>query len=410
MALLLALLVVAYIGSLWASARGGRSFGSASGAEYVVLGCLLGPRVLGVVGDEALRSFEPVAHVALAWIALGYGLECGMVGDRPARLSRNLLAIVFTAVTACTAGAAVYFVGSRLEVEARPSLAVLSVALGLVSAETTRHALRWVTERHLVRGPLTELVQEVAAADDAFVLMGVAFLFALATGQLEVGTVLVPEWASAGATLGTGIVLGAATAWLVARAPRHVEWWTLLLGAAWIATGATTRVGLSAMAATFAMGLTLSVASREAGALRTMVMSTEGPVLLPALLLAGAHLTLPKGTAESAIVGAAVAGRLVASYSAGTLLASVRPSTRRAAGWLGLGLLSSGTLTMMVAFATRLRFDGAVGRLALLTAAVGTLLGELVGTFALRRALASAGELGEREPAPEAPAAPEAAS
>jgi hypothetical protein len=411
MSLLLALLVVAYIGSLWAAARG-RSFGSPSGAEYVVLGCLLGPRALGVVGDEALVSFEPVAHVALGWIALGYGLECGMVGERPARLSRNLLAIAVTGVTACTVAAAVYWVASRLEVWASPTLAVLSVTLGLVSAETTRHALRRISERHVAQGPLAELVAEVAAADDALVLMGLSFLFALAGGPLTVGELRVPEWGAAGATLGVGVVLGGALAWLLSRAPRRVEWWTLLLGGAWIATGAATRVGLSAMAATFTMGLTLSVASREAPTLRAMVLATEGPVLLPALLLAGAHLSLPRHSTETLIVATAIGGRVLSSLVIGTVMAGARKSTRPGTPWMGLGMLSSGTLTMMVAFAVQLREGGSVGRLALLTAAVGTLLGELIGPFALRRALSRNGELADREVAGAEPAAgtPEVAS
>jgi hypothetical protein len=403
MSLLLALLVVAYIGSLWAAARG-RSFGSPSGAEYVVLGCLLGPRALGVVGDEALASFEPVAHVALGWIALGYGLECGLVGERPAPLRSNLLAIAVTTMTACTVAGCVYWVANRLGFAGSPPLPVLAVTLGLVSAETTRHALRRVSERHEARGPLSELVAEVAAADDALVLVGLSFLFAVATGPLQVGELRVPEAGGAAATLAVGVVLGGALAWLLARAPRHVEWWTLLLGGAWIATGAATRVGLSAMAATFAMGLTLSIASREAPRLRALVLATEGPVLLPALLLAGAHLGLPHGSGEALIVAGAIGGRVVSSLVMGTLMAGARKSTRAGTRWLGLGLLSSGTLTMMVAFSVQLREGGMIGRLALLTAAGGTLLGELFGPFALRRALRRAGELQDREPVGDKPA------
>lgn len=400
MALLLALLVVAYIGSLWASSSGSRSFGSPSGAEYVVLGCLLGPAALGVLDNDALQAFEPIAHVALGWIALGYGLECGLVGDKPARLSRNLLAIAFTAVTACTAAVCVFYTAARLGLSSGKNLIVLSAALGLVSAETTRHALRWVAGRHTAEGPLSALVVELAAADDAFVMMGLAFLFAMASGPLHVGHSVVPEWGAAGATLALGVLLGVACTWLLSRAPRHVEWWTLLMGSTWIAIGTTTQVGLSAMAVTFALGLTLSMTSREAPTLRTMVGATEGAVLLPALLLAGARLELPATRTETYVVAAAIGARVLGNLLTGTLIASARQGFRPATPWLGLGLLSSGTLTMMVGFSVLLRFGGLVGRLALLVAAVGTVLGELVGPFALRRALGRAGELGVKSSLP----------
>jgi hypothetical protein len=398
MFLLLALLVVAYIGSRWASERGARSFGSPSGIEYVVLGMLLGPYALDLLGNETLHSFEPVAHVALGWIALSYGLECGMLGDTPARLSHILLGIAFTAVTACTAAAGVYWAASLLGLPGGNGLLLWSGALGLVSAETTRHALRWVAERHIAHGALSDLVAELAAADDAFVMMGLAFLFAVAAAPTQMGDLTLPLAGVAIGTLFVGLVLGGATAWLVSLAPRQVEWWTLLLGASFIAIGATIHLGLSAMAATFSLGLGLSVTSPHATRLRSMIGNSEGSVLLPALLLAGAHVKLPSTRAEALIVAVAIAARVVSNVVTGTLIAVVRKTTRPATPWLGLGMLSSGTLTMMVGFALLLRFPEGLGRVALLVAAIGTLLGELIGPFALRRALTSAGEISERDP------------
>jgi pimeloyl-ACP methyl ester carboxylesterase len=48
---------------------------------------------------------------------------------------------------------------------------------------------------------------------------------------------------------------------------------------------------------------------------------------------------------------------------------------------------------MMVGFAIALRFPGQIGRVVLVVAGAGTLLGELIGPFALRRALARVGEI-----------------
>jgi hypothetical protein len=60
---------------------------------------------------------------------------------------------------------------------------------------------------------------------------------------------------------------------------------------------------------------------------------------------------------------------------------------------LGLGLLSSGALSMTIGLAFALRFPGAVGDAVLATAATTTLFGELVGPTALRIALRNAGEV-----------------
>ena len=411
MPLLLALLVVAYIGSLWVSGRGGRSFGSPSGAEYLLLGVLLGPEALGVLGEQALHAFEPLAHVALGWMALGYGLECGMLGERRASLGSIVGGTLFTAFTSTVAACSVGLVALSLGKPLDHELMLQCAAIGLVSSETTRHAVRWVVDRHIAEGPLADRVAALAAADDAFVLVALAFLFAFASSSKTLFGLSLPALSLAPITLAVGAMLGAATAWLVGRTPRQVEWWTLLLGSAWFVNGMADDLGQSGMAAAFALGLVLSIASREAPQLRALFARTEGPVLLPALLLAGARISRPSSNLEILLIAVALLGRTLAAVVTGSLVALARKSSRRAAGWLGLGMLSSGTLTMMVAFAIALRFPDQLGRVALLAAAMGTLAGELVGPFALRRALVAVGEIKAKESTSGAPPpAPEAAS
>jgi hypothetical protein len=400
MPLLLTLLVVAYIGSVWMAGRGPRSFGSPSGAEYVLLGVLLGPLALGALSNNALDTFQPLAQVALSWISFGFGLEYAVVGERRTRLRSVLAASLLAALTMAAAGACVmyaaYFMGEAID----ESLILLCAAIGLVSAETTRHAVRWVSERHLAQGPLSELVAEIAASDDGIVLIALASLLAMFSKPAHVLGFEFPAFGFALLTLGLGSLLGVACAWLVGRTPRHVEWWTLMLGSVWFASGIATNLDQSGMVATFAVGLMLNLFSAHASELRTMFSRTEGAVLLPALVLAGAHARLPAAHIEVVIVVVALLARTLGAMLTGATIASVRKSTRPAAGWLGLGMLSSGTLTMMVGFALALRFEGRAGRLALVVAGLATLLGELVGPFALKRALGRAGELNEREETP----------
>jgi hypothetical protein len=393
MPLLLALLVVAYIGSLWVSGRGGRSFGSPSGAEYLLLGVLLGPNALGVLGEQALQAFEPIAQVALGWMALGYGLECGMLGERRASFGSIMAGTLFSAFTATVAAGCVGLVGRSFGRPVDRDLFLLSGAIGLVSAETTRHAVRWVVDRHVARGPLADRVAALSTSDDAFVLVALAFLFALASDQRTLFGLGLPALSLAPLTLLIAALMGLSTAWLVSRTPRQVEWWTLLLGSAWFVNGMAADLRQSGMAAAFVLGLVLSAASRHAPTLRALFARTEGPVLLPALLLAGARVARPGSQLEVLLVVVALLGRTLAAMTTGTLVAIARKSSRPALGWLGLGMVSSGTLTMMVAFAISLRFEGELGRVALLSAAAGTFLGELLGPFALRRAFARVGEL-----------------
>ena len=393
MPLLLALLVVAYIGSLYTSAERKRSFGSASGVEFVMLGVLLGPHVLGALNSQAVHAFDPIALMALGWIGLGYGVEWGMNGERRPSLFRILMGCFLTCLVASAVGASVYFAARGLRwLEGEP-LELASIAAALVSAETTRHAVRWVSERHNVSGPLSTWLGDVAAADDAPVIIGLTALFARHTGVIEIAGSQVPVWGSTLGTLAIGAILGLVCAYLTYRDRSVVTAWSSLIGCACLATGFTTSLGLSAMGATFTMGLTMSIASPIGADIRKAVMRTEGSLLLPALLLGGARLRFPGSRTEMLLIGAALATRVLASYLVGASCALSRSAFRKSTPWLGLAMTSSGTLTMMVGLAFSLRLSEEVGAFVLTCATLGTLLGELLGPMAMLRALDRAGEV-----------------
>lgn len=47
-----------------------------SGAEYLVIGMLLGPNVLGVLSERQLDLFAPVTLLALGFLGLALGMRC----------------------------------------------------------------------------------------------------------------------------------------------------------------------------------------------------------------------------------------------------------------------------------------------------------------------------------------------
>ena len=96
-ATLLGLLVVAFIGSMLVGGRTIRGFGLPSGAEYLVLGVVVGPHVLGVLPRSTAHSFEPILLCAAAWLAFVIGVSYLLVGRRRVHVGRALVGI-FTAV------------------------------------------------------------------------------------------------------------------------------------------------------------------------------------------------------------------------------------------------------------------------------------------------------------------------
>jgi Kef-type K+ transport system membrane component KefB len=396
-AVLLVLLVVAYVGGLWASARHSRSFGSPSGAEYALLGILLGPHVLGTLSQGVLITFEPICLVALCWIALGYGLDCGMNGRVRARVGPMLLGMLLTALVMLAVAAVIYMLSDG---QAPADRAVMALAVGLVSAETTRYGVRRVGERFGAAGPLYRLLNELAAADDAPALIALPLLYAALQGPQHGTAAGLTSYGVFAASLVAAAGMGAIAGWLIARTDARMERWTILLGSVWLLAGAAELIGASAMGVCFAAGVALSATCPEADVVRRSVARTEGPVLLPALLLAGAHLN-PLDAQGLGLVLIATVARIGANFCIGVALAFGKLGGRmQSPMWLGLSMQSSGPLSLVVGFAVALRMGGQVGNAVLACAIAGTLLGELVGPYALRRALRGAGELeADRMPA-----------
>jgi Kef-type K+ transport system membrane component KefB len=165
-----------------------------------------------------------------------------------------------------------------------------------------------------------------------------------------------------------------------------------------------TRLRLPTLTLCFFMGIAMSATSRHRKALREMVGPTERPVLLPALLLAGARIDFHAGATLAWIAAAAIAARIVAKVVFGWTLAIASSSARKAGPLLGLSLMSSGALSISIGLGFALRFPGSVGDTVLAVAAISATVGEFVGPGRLRRALTGAGEIKDLRPAGEATA------
>jgi len=89
-AVLLGLLVVAFVSSMLVGGRTIRGFGLPSGAEYLVLGVAVGPHGLGLLPRSMVVIFQPIFVCAASWLAFVVGLGYLLVGRRRVHLGRAL--------------------------------------------------------------------------------------------------------------------------------------------------------------------------------------------------------------------------------------------------------------------------------------------------------------------------------
>lgn len=395
-ALLFALLVVAYIGSSLSRSRGVRGFGLPSGVEFVLLGAALGPSALGVVDRSTLASMAPVFVFALGWIALEQGVECGFVESRRVAWRRLGMGALLGVALALTIGWAVFVALNRFGFLAPRDRWLASMGLALVSCESTRHALRWVVEHHDAEGQLSRLISDISSVDAALPLVALGWWFtAQRQGQPIALHSLHPSMLTL-AALALGVLIGLLVIALLKTTTRPLDAWGVLLGGALVGVGISYGTHLSWLTSLFAMGVTLSVLSDQRERVRTKLDQTEHAVLLPILALAGAHIDVRLVPGFLPLLPVAIITRALVSLLVSAVARSLSPIASRGGAWLGPSLMSSGALTVCIGFTCALQLPGPAGQLILIGAVVDTLIGESVGPFALRRALYQAGEINVR--------------
>jgi len=401
LALLLALLAASYLGGALVSRRGRGTL--ASGAPWLVAGAIFGPQALGVLDGPLVAAFRLIAAVAVGWMALAVGLEFGWVGERRVRTGAfaagTLGSLACGLAVAAAVGGVLAWAEPGTGFLSPPDHLVLALGTGAALADTSRDLLRWGIGVAGAKGPLADLLAELGDADDLAPIALAAAAFALAP---EGAAVLAPGVRLA-AEGGLGLALGGMAAALLGADFRRNTVLGVLFGTSLVALGLAAQLGLSWIGAGFVLGCVLSLASRHGAELRALALDIERPVVLPALVLAGAMVDPLAHPRLVAIVGAALAARLLVKLVQGAVVAAAWPAARRGGAAAAAALAAGGPLGVMVGVAFALRFPGGVGGTVLAAAVASALAGELVATPAARVALRRAGELGDEPEA--APAA-----
>lgn len=388
--LLLGLLVLSYVGSMLRGDRAIRGLGLPSGAEYVCLGFLLGSHVLGVISQSLLLGFEPLLVVGASWIAFIAGLGYTQVGQRRIVIGRALLGVLSTTLVGLGVGAAVWFAIPLFSPALLGERLLLAGGITLVSLGSTRQAVRWAVQRYAASGPLADTLADYARASALLPVLGLSLLLAHFP---DPSLTRLAFAARVGLNWGIGAVLGLVALALVSRNLTRNEVWGILVGTSLLSIGVAARLGLSPVAAAFALGLTLGTLSGRRAELAAMMRPTERAVLLPLAVLAGALVSFREAPALSLLIPVAIAARLGGELVRGGLLRLISGAARRGGPLVGYCLVSTGEVTLACAVSVALSFKSPVALSVLAVAAVALLVGEVIGPLALRRCLGRAGEL-----------------
>lgn len=190
---------------------------------YLIAGVLVGPYCLGQFGIEGfgfptmdtVEAMGLVAEVALGFIAFSIGNEFRV--DELKKTGHQALSIGILQAVVATAFVDAALIGLHFLMPDKISIAQ-AITLGAIATATAPAATLMVVRQYKAKGPLTKLLLPIVALDDAvgLVVFAVSFGVAktLATGEVDMVSILVNPLVEIVASLLLGAVMGFILTWL----------------------------------------------------------------------------------------------------------------------------------------------------------------------------------------------------
>lgn len=327
----------------------GRRLLIVSGAEYVLLGILLGPQVAGVLDADLLQSFAPVSALALGWMGaiIGSRFILGQMVRVPGVVWRIAFAeslLTLFIVTGLELLVIRWLFGLSTERALGPAL-----ALGAFASASAVAGIEFAARRHGGSGPVVTQLR-VTAGTNLFVAV-MAFGLLVASVHPPTPTLARPitptEWTVI--TIAIGVVGGALFHLLLGDEDRVDRLFISLAGMLTLISGAATYLRLSPVMASMFFGAMLINTSRQRAEIRVALHRVERPLYFALLVLAGATWRPSAQTAWLLPVLLFLVARGIAKLGGSRLVTRVNDMIPVIGGDWGRALLGQGGIVLALA-------------------------------------------------------------
>jgi Kef-type K+ transport system membrane component KefB len=365
--LFVVLVALAFIGGVRAARGSSSIWGLSSGVEYVALGAVLGPEFLGVVTRGAVEGFEALLLMGLGWLFAVHGANFGRAAWGRFDIKHNIPGFLSSVLCGAALFFGTYYLARHFHLRHPGTL-----ALGLAAV---------CTESSFAPAAQQEAASEPRRDDANKWQFGTELVPILLVGAMVVSAALPsfrlpPPLFQELVSVVLGFLLGGIVTALIGAHFERSELWPLLLGAVLLVIGTALRVDLPAATPAFILGLTVSSLSRHSDEVRRLMASTERPLLLPCLLLAGVLLRFPVGLERWAVVLAALFIRTFLKAIFGWI---AHIGTEVPLGAATRSLQRSSAFSIALGLVIFLRLTDEVGRSILTASVLGVLMGDLIG-------------------------------
>ncbi|MGH7508521.1 MAG: hypothetical protein ACREMZ_03510 [Gemmatimonadales bacterium] len=408
----LAVIAVGYILAYLVFDRLRDRFGYVGGAEYVVIGFLLGPRVTGLLGAKQVQDLTPIVSLALGWLGMLLGTYFRL--PTMALITGAHLRIAF-AEALTTFG---FALGALLAVFRYvagyqwPEATVLAVTLAAVATLSSPAAVDAVTRKSGVRSPIIPVLQLTARIDALIAVAAFGLILAI-FHQGQVSLSVRPPTATEWAVINLAVGIASGILFHLFLGPRtHLDeaegtsrLFVALAGAIVVASGASYYLNLSPIYTSLVLGFILANSGSAHRDVTRLLLATERPVYLALLIFAGAAWS-PTSPELFFIAPLFVVIRLMARFMGGHVAGGLVAPPGLRNPRMGRALLAQGGVAVALAVNyTQVRPD-LNADLVLTATLVSILLFEIVASREAGAVLASAaGGLEQQDQVPAEPLA-----
>jgi hypothetical protein len=398
------LILVLVVGASYLAARVAfewlaRRYVIVSGAEYLLLGILLGPQVSHILSPEVVESFAPITSLGLGWMGALIGAQ--LVLPRMVRTAAVLYRVALVescltfVVTSALMAAGIY---GAFDIAPRPAI-VAGIGLGAVATVSATAGVAVVARQLGRRSPVVQQLEVATATNAVAAILASGLLFAIVHPDPDAAVVGRPltatEWAVI--TIAIGVIGGALFHLFVGEERKVDRLFVSLAGAVILVSGAATYLRLSPLLAALCFGFVLVNTTRARAQITVALERVERPLYFALLVLAGATWR-PSVRDWVLLVLLFLAVRIAVKIGAARLAARWNGMLPVLGPQWGRGLLGQGGLALAVALSYLYEEDAPLSSLVFTAAVASVLLTDVMSARFVRSLIYADAEPSPTEP------------
>jgi hypothetical protein len=352
--ILVLIVAAAYLAAHAASEWLARRYFVVSGAEYLLLGILLGPEVSGLIRTSVVEVFTPFLTLALGWTGAWIGTHFQL--RRLVRTRGIVFEVAFIEALltlAVISGVMTWVLAELFELTMGETV-LPAVALGAIGVASSPIGVALARERLGRPSAVTRQLEQTTFIDALVAIVAFGIVLCLKHPvPLDIERPpTATEWAVI--SIGIGLIGGALFYLFLGRERDEDRLFISLAGAIILASGAAAYLRLSPLLPTMIIGAILVNTSRSSELIKRLMTTVERPFYFVLLLFAGTAWRPATRTWWFVPVILFVALRVGAKIGSARLAARITRRLRTLGPDWGQALLGQGAVAVAIAVNYRL--------------------------------------------------------